>query len=435
MTTERESGDRTPGGARSNASSRRLLLVAYFYPPCRDTGAHRPASLAKYLRRAGHDVTVLTTSAYGTRPDDAEAGVERTADAQLWRARMRGAAHVDALYDSDTYSGRPHLLSKLIVPEPLALAWTPFARRRARALQRRAPFDCVITTSPPESIHSVGVTLRGHGSAWVADVRDAWTFEPLRPPFPTGAQRRLDERMERRVLGGADVVVCVSKPAAQDLRARGIADPVLVRNGADPELLRAADPASVAGLLDPDRVSLVYTGRFGSAGRDPRALVEGLRRLAAERPEDAARLELLIAGPLTAAERELFATDVAPARISIVGSLERDRALALQRAADCLLLVAHPIRSQLANFKLYEYLSAGPPILALAEGTEAGRIALQAGSEPVSASDAAAICAALARVARRELAPPDPAARDEHSYPAVAERMAAAIETAIERRG
>jgi glycosyltransferase involved in cell wall biosynthesis len=413
----------------------RILLVSYFYPPCRDTGAHRPAALAKYLRRDGHDVTVLTTSAYGSLEDDASTSTERTADAQLWRARLRGADHVQALYDSDTYSGKPHPLSKLIVPEPLALAWAPFARRRARRLHRRAPFDCVITTSPPESAHSAGAVLQRRGAAWVADVRDAWTFEPLRPPFPTGIQGRLDERMERRVLGAADVVVCVSEPAAADLRARGIADPLLIRNGADTELLKAADPASVAELLDPTRVSLVYTGRFGSAGRDPAALVEGFLKLAAEHPDEAGRLELVVAGPLTEDERRLFATDVAPARISVVGSLERDRALALQRAADCLLLVAHPVRSQLANFKLYEYLGAGPPILALAAGTEAGAIAREVGAEPVPAGDAAAIAEALARVARRELPSPDPEARAEHSYPAVAERMAAAVELAIERRG
>jgi glycosyltransferase involved in cell wall biosynthesis len=416
-------------------SGRRILLVAYFYPPCKDTGAHRPAALAKYLRRLGHDVTVLTTSAYGSLAADDEAGIERTSDAQLWRARLRGADHIAALYDADTYSGRPHPLSRLVVPEPLALAWAPFARRRAKALQRSETFDCVITSSPPESAHSAGAQLQRRGVAWVADVRDAWTFEPLRPGFPTGVQRRLDERMERRVLGAADVVVCVSEPAAEDLRRRGIAEPVLVRNGADPELLDAADPATVADLLDPVRVSLVYTGRFGSSGRDPRALVEGIRGLARSHPDEAERLELVVAGPLTDDESELFATDVAPARISVVGALPRERALALQRAADCLLLVAHPIRSQLANFKLYEYLSAGPPILALAEGTEAGAIARKAGAAIAPAGDAAAIAEALARVARREIQSADADARIEHSYPAVAERMAAAVELAIERRG
>ena len=413
---------------------RRILLVSYFYPPCTDTGAHRPSSMVKYLRRAGHEVTVLTTSAYGSLPDDAEQGVVRTSDAQLWRAKLRGAGHVGSMYDSDTYSGRPHPLSRVIVPEPLALAWAPFARHRARALHRASPFDCVITTSPPESAHSVGRALQRRGVAWVADVRDAWTFEPLRPPFPTALQRRMDKRLERQTLGTADAVVCVSEPAAADLRERGIAEPVLVRNGADPELLGAADPSSVADLLDPERVSLVYTGRFGSTGRDPRALLTALGLLAAGRPADAERLELVVAGPLTEDERELFAQSVAPARISVLGSLERDRALALQRAADALLLIAHPVRSQLANFKLYEYLSAGPPILALAAGTEAGRIVESFGGTVVPAGDSGAIVDSLALTANRRLAASDPEARTEHSYPAVAARMERAVEMALERR-
>lgn len=409
----------------------RLLLVSYFYPPSKDTGAHRPSALAKYLRRSGHDVTVLTTSAYGAT---AMEGVERTTDAQLWRARARGKGSVGSLYDSDTYSARPHPLSRLIVPEPLALAWAPFARRRARALNRRKKFDCVITTSPPESAHMVGRALQRQGVAWVADVRDGWTFEPLRPEFPTRGQRAWDRRLERRLLGAADVVTCVAEPAVADLRERGIADPVLVRNGADPELLEAADPSSVAHLLDPGRESLVYTGRFGSTGRDPRGVVDGLSRLAKESPEEAGRLELVIAGPLTDAERKLFERDVAPARIRLVGSLDRAQALAMQRSADALLLVAHPVRTQLANFKLYEYLNAGPPIVALAAGTEAGAVAAEAGIPVYAAGDADDVAWALKATAGGELPAPGPDVRAEHSYPAVAERMERAIELAIARR-
>ena len=413
--------------------ARRILFVSYFYPPCTDTGAHRPSSRVKYLRRAGHDVTVLTTSAYGSMPDDAENGIVRTTDAQLWRAKVRSGGHIGSLYDADTYSGRPHPLSRVIVPEPLALAWAPFAVPRARKLHRAHPFDCVITTSPPESAHAVGRALQRRGAPWVADVRDAWTFEPLRPSFPTAPQRRLDEWLERRLLGAADAVVCVSEPAARDLRARGIADPILVRNGADPELLSAADPGSVAELLDPERASLVYTGRFGSAGRDPSALLNALSTLAATHPADAAQLELVVAGPLMEDERGAFDRDVSPARISVVGSLERDRALALQRAADALLLIAHPVRSQLANFKLYEYLNAGPPILALATGTEAGNVVESFGGEVIPAGDVDAIVGALALAARCELPASNPDARVEHAYPAVAARMEAAVEEAIRR--
>ncbi|HEX6117071.1 MAG TPA: glycosyltransferase [Solirubrobacterales bacterium] len=434
-----------------SSPSRSILLVAYFYPPSRDTGAHRPASMARHLRGLGHRVTVLTTAAYGRLGDDdgpqgdgPTGDVARAADLQLVRARMRGHDRVDSLFDSDTYSGQPHPLAKVIVPEPLALAWAPFAARVGRRLQRERGFDCVITTSPPESAHLVGRAVQRAGAAWVADLRDAWTFEPLRPPFPTKLQRRADERMERRLLAAADAVVAVSKPVVDDLARRRIADGILVPNGWDADAI--APPAGAGGfpapaepvaeLLDPERVSLVYTGRFGSYGRDPRPLLDAVRALAASDPDTAGRLELVVAGPLTDEEKRLFEGGFDPVRVRLAGSLPRERALALQGAADALLLIAQSTRTQLPNFKLFEYLAAGRPILALAAGTEAGRIVTETGAgEAVRADDPAAIEAALRALVAGELATPPEEARREYSYPLLAERMGEAVEAAILRRG
>jgi glycosyltransferase involved in cell wall biosynthesis len=407
----------------------RILLVAYFYPPSRDTGVLRPAAMAKWLRRLGHEVTVLTTSAYGTGPGDAAEDVVRTADAQRWRARLAGKDSIGALFDAPTYSGKPHPLSKVIVPEALAAAWMPFARARALRLQKERPFDCVITSSPPESAHAIGYALRRRGVPWVADIRDAWTFEPLRPRFPTAAQRRLDERLERRWLSAADVVVCVSEPAAEDLRRRNIADPVLIRNGWDPD--SAPAPGEPTGLLAADRVSLVYTGRFGSYGRDPAPMIDGLAELARTDPESAAKLDLVIAGPLTAEEARLFERDVSPARIVRLGPMPRERALALQREADALLLIAQPARSQLLNIKLFEYAASGTPILALAAGTEAGAVAAALGATVAAADDPGSIAAALKRAVAADLAPTPAEALADYTYPAPAAAMAEAVVRAV----
>jgi glycosyltransferase involved in cell wall biosynthesis len=412
-----------------------LLLVAYFYSPCRDTGAHRPTAMAKWLRRLGHRVTVVTTSAYGSDDGPAEQDVVRTPDLQRLRARLHGHDRVDALFDSDTYSGRAHPLAKLLVPEPLIAAWAPFARSRALRLNRREGFDCVITSSPPESAHAVGRALARRGVPWVADLRDGWTFEPLRPPFPTAPQRRLDERLERRWLRAADAVVCVSPAAADDLRLRLGIEPSLVPNGWDPDLAELEQDGYAQDLLDTERVSLVYTGRFGSYGRDPRPLVRALGELARTDPDLASRLELVVAGPLTDDEDELMRTDVAPARIRVAGSLPRERALALQRAADALLVLASPERSQLLNFKLFEYLAAGRPILALAAGTEAGGVVEETGGTAVRADDVAAITAALRRLAAGELKAPRPGAVDAYSYPSLAERMAEVAARALAASG
>jgi glycosyltransferase involved in cell wall biosynthesis len=415
---------------------RSLLLVSYFYPPTRDTGARRPAAMAKWLDRLGWDVTVLTTRAFGSgEPAAGDIRVLRSRDLQTVRARIGGHERIDSLFDSDTYTGRPHPLSKVIVPEPLAVAWAPFARRAALNAHHERPFDCVLTTSPPESAHTIGHALHRRGIPWVADIRDAWTFEPLRPPFPTRLQHRLDERLERIRLGAADRVVCVSEPAAADLRDRGIADPTVIANAWDPDEDPGPDAAEAAsGLLSPERVSLLYTGRFGSYGRDPGALAEALIRLARSSPEVAGKLELAIAGPLQPHERELFErADMLPVKVNLLGSLPRETSLALQRQADALLLLAQPARSQLVNFKLFEYLAAGVPILALAAGTEAGRIAADAGvPRIVAADDPEEIATALAALVAGDIEGPDPDAAGRYSYPAAAESMAAVLAAAVD---
>ena len=377
---------------------RRILLVAYFYPPCRDTGVLRAAAMAKWLRRLGHEVTVLTTSAYGEGDDDSVEDVVRTADAQRWRARLAGKDSIGAMFDSPTYSGRPHPLSRVLVPEALVAAWLPFARSRALRLHKQRRFDCVITTSPPESAHAVGFALQRRGLPWVADVRDAWTFESLRPDYPTALQRRLDRaaraalarRRRRRRLrlraGGRG-------PApARDRRRRCWCRTAGTRRPRSTPVGRPACSTPSASRSS-TRAASAATGatRRHWSTRSPRS--------PAPTPRRRRRLELVIAGPLTEDEVALFATDVAPARIVHAGSLERARALGLQREADALLLIAQPTRSQLLNIKLFEYLAAGRPILALAAGTEAGRVVAQLGGEVAAADDPAQIAAALARVA------------------------------------
>ena len=179
---------------------------------------------------------------------------------------------------------------------------------------------------------------------------------------------------------------------------------------------------------------MLYTGRFGSYGRDPGPFAEAISRLGSERPDEAAKLEIAIAGPLREDEKPLFdRVGAGPVKLTLLGSLERERSLALQRHADALLLLAQPTRSQLVNFKLFEYLAAGRPILALCAGTEAGRILGEAGTPTVAADDPAAIADALATVGG--LAPPDPALAERYRYPAAAEAMAAVVTEAIATAG
>ena len=411
---------------------RSILFVCHFFPPSTSAGVHRPVSMAKYLRRMGHTVTVMTTSASGSTPADAADDVVRTYDLQLLQARLRGGSHATGILESDTYSNKPHPLSYVLVPEALAAAWAPFAVARAVRLARERRFDCVVTTSPPESAHLVGYALsRRLGIPWVADVRDGWIFESYRPPWPTRAQAQLDEALERRLMRTADVVTSVAPSIVDDFRERVGANARLVPNGWDPELDEGADGAG--GLLDPDRVSIVHTGRMAVVGRDPAPLVHALGGLAEREPDLAARLELVFAGSVTPDEQELLRSVPAPAKVTALGNLPRHRALALQREADGLLLLTAGTRQQEVTGKLFEYLGARRPIIALANRNDAARIIDETASGiVVPPGDPEAALAALRRLAAGEVPAPAAGAVASYSYPGVAEQMAAAIEEAVE---
>ena len=55
-------------------------------------GGNRWLAMAKYLRRLGHHVDVLTTSAFGTLPSDPSMGVHRSEDliAAPWLRKALG---------------------------------------------------------------------------------------------------------------------------------------------------------------------------------------------------------------------------------------------------------------------------------------------------------------------------------------------------------
>ena len=412
---------------------RSILLVSYFYAPNAGAGAHRPTSMAKYLRRMGHRVTVLTTAAWGSLPDDSTEGIVRAYDLQLARARLAGRTRMEADFAAGIYSDRPHPLSYVIPPEPSVVAWAPFALARGARLQRHAPFDCVLTTSPIESVHVVGYALQRLGVPWVADIRDGWVFESLRPEWPLRLQRRLDEWLEATTLGAADAVVAVHRALVDDLRTRHGIQAVHISNGWDPDLLPAAEPYldAMRRLLDPERVSLVHTGRLAAADRDPRPLLTALRELATEEPDSAARLELVIAGPTTEAELALLDADLAPARVLLAGSVSRPEAIALQRSADALLLLTAGTRTFEAPGKLFEYLAAGKPIVALAEGNEAARILAEVGAGiACSPRDVGAIKAALLELLTDGIEKGDPAAVERYTYPRLAEFMEAVVQQA-----
>jgi glycosyltransferase involved in cell wall biosynthesis len=375
-------------------------------------------------------------------PGEAD-GVVRTCDLnsspRLRRLLRRPSASALSADQVGIGAPAPALLTKVIVPDAHLVSWNPWAMAAIRRVLRNQQIDCLITSGPPDSTHLLGLALGRRRPAWLADFRDGWLFEPPRDPFPTAPQRALERLLERRVAQTADAVLGVTGPIVEDFVTRLGVAAELVPNAWDPELeadLAGELPAGALPRIDERSFTFVHTGTMsGSWGRDPRPLLVALRRLIEAEPELAGRVELLLAGPLDSQEQVLLERAGLGDNVRYVGYVAREQALALQRAAGALVLITSPNRGE-ATGKLYEYLAAARPIIALAEGNEAARIVRETNTGvAVAHDDVEAISAVLRRAVAGELERAyAPRALDRYRYPGPAQRVAQIAERVLRDR-
>lgn len=411
----------------------RILLVAYYYPPIPGGGSQRPRWMARRLADLGHDVTVLAAGYGGTDPGD---GVHRVPDPSHNRNR-RG----------------PRILQWLAVRLAVEAAnrggwpvsvYTPWRRRAvaaARALHARAPFDLLLATYPPAETLEVGLELAGAGGPpLVADLRDGLLFEPIEASrlrrYP--AVRRHYRRIEDAVLERAAGIAAAHPGHAGYLLRRGAAGPVAaIPNGWDPADLADLPPVR----LDPPARHLVHAG--GMAASDPDcdvAPVAAALEVVAGGGRGRSPLRLHQLGRLTARESRRLGGLRAAGVLVDHGVVDRRRCLAFERAADALLLVASPRRPSVAPGKLFEYLPAGPPVLAVATGGFAAEILRDTGcGVTVAPDDPCALQVALGAVASGGPLPGQPGRDDDevrrHSVVARAEDLDRLLRRAVATLG
>jgi glycosyltransferase involved in cell wall biosynthesis len=207
--------------------------------------------------------------------------------------------------------------------------------------------------------------------------------------------------MERTVAARAAAVVAVTDPIIEDLRARYadvLRDGVTISNGYD-----AADFAGLTRQRAADGLfRLTYTGAFSgsSQGRSAEGLFAAIAQLAAE--DLATPLRLEIVGPVTEAERRLAEQHRIARLVTFVPPVPRQAAYQHQVDADALLLVTAPGVRSVATSKLYDYIGAGRPILALAQGNAAAETVRRFElGVAVAPDDPAAIAAGLRVLMRR----------------------------------
>jgi hypothetical protein len=355
----------------------KVLIITYHFPPRPIIAGLRPLGLARYLPEFGWEAVILTTTLPGS-PDPQLEVVEtqhRDSLALGWGKRLFKLdpeqtlmAQIAQLKTKLRIRSERSPLDLLLAaigeitgyPDPQK-GWRSYAVEAGEDILHRHSIDTIISTSPPVTSHIIAKRLKDEFKIpWLADFRDLWTQNYYYPYSPL--RRMIDRRLELKTLSAADVLVAVSRPAADDLRSLHKQKPVYsIPNGFDPAEVNTS-PAKLTG-----KFTITYAGNLYPGKRSPAPLFAPLRDLIADGTIDPNDIEVRFYGPeagwIDKQTKRCGLTDI----VKQFGMVPRDIALNKQRESQLLLLLKWNDPKQKGDYpaKVFEYLAARRPILAV----------------------------------------------------------------------
>ena len=383
----------------TTARRQRALVVAFCFPPHAAIGTHRTLRLVSQLVAEGWDVDVLSVRPddylNGTPVDDkllaavppaarvVRSGALRGFSALgRWIQPLRGPRRPPATGSTTAPASRAAAGStgsspglKTLIEELVALpdkdvGWLlPAVVTGMRSFASNRP-DVIFSSAPPWTTHLVaGILAATLSRPWVADFRDPWVRSPW-TRYRTRTVSSLAARLEAWVIRRAGAVLFTTNAAREEF-ASYYGDDVARRlhtvyNGCEASEFPAREAQRGA-----DRYVLLHAGSL-YGGRSPVPLLTALSMVRQRQPELAARLQLQFLGstsfPGVDLEQTCHQLGIAD-QVQFLPRVDRGRSLAAMQDASALVLLQSGTAMAIPG-KLYEYLAAGRPVLALCEPGE-----------------------------------------------------------------
>ncbi|MBD3233330.1 MAG: hypothetical protein GF315_06355 [candidate division Zixibacteria bacterium] len=193
---------------------KQVLIVAFYFPPLAGGGVQRPLKFVKYLPDYNWQPIVLTIN-----PNDIKSYVkdeslldEIPSDVRIHRTFYPDLTRFPLFRGSAAKLFFEPFKNHFLIPSN-EVTWNHFAFRKAvRIIESHRP-QAILTTSPPNSVHLIGLKLsRKFSIPWVMDMRDEWVHPHSSKDFmnlPTKRRRR-ERQLESKCLKTADKITVVN---------------------------------------------------------------------------------------------------------------------------------------------------------------------------------------------------------------------------------
>jgi glycosyltransferase involved in cell wall biosynthesis len=399
--------------------SRNVLVIAYYFPPMGLSGVQRTLKFVKYLPQLGWRPTVLTVEPRGyLAKDDSFLQELEGKDVRIVRTSPAGPGR---WVTRKEVVGLPvewkrKLLSRIsdaiFIPDN-KIGWRRRAVASALALHKETPFDLIFATAPPFTDFLIGRDVKKKiNKPLVLDYRDPWIEYPFKF-YPTPIHRWRNVFLEKKALRASSHVVTTNRRVKEQILSRHrfltYHDIDILTQGFDPEDFSVGPARQVrrAGVPDAGKMRVTYAGIFWE-DRVPDHFLQALHDLIAEKPKLRGRIEAVFVGNFRDENLKLVTRLGLQDSVRILGYLPHPECIRELMGSDVLwMTVGDDLGSP---GKVYEYIGARKPILALAPDGFIKSTVLEAGGTVVPPTDVAGIKTALEeffiRFDRRQLKGP-----------------------------
>lgn len=354
---------------------RTLLFIAYYLPPMGSSGVQRPLNLLRHLPALGWNPVVLAP----------ETGLYHTIDQSLgYELDSLGLTIYRVKANTPFHRGGGDAKQAMRIPESVSkiLRWAsafrylpdnkrgwiePALKMSAEIIEHHKPEMIFATSPPPSNLLLAGLIRKQTGLPTVFDFRDDWVGNHQQI-YPTPWHRRRMQHLELETVFQSDALITVNTVIRDALETRhpGYDKPIIsIPSGYDAR--RFTHPGAPTLKRDPDKLTLLYSGRFYGENQ-PDTFIQSVSDLIRRRPELHHKLRLAFQGGLERQHLALLKSAGLYDMTVDLGYVDHPTAIANLLEADMLwLIAAHKNRGeQVSTGKVFEYMAAKKPILALA---------------------------------------------------------------------
>ncbi len=348
----------------------KILLLSYFFPPYNTVGAVRAGKMAKFLRQMDHEVRVISAKdqpVCDSLPVETPKNhivytywhnINRLAEFAVGgRESVKAHGFVPKMPMKRVLTRLGFIYRSLLNFPDGEIGWTPFAINAATRLLKTWRADFIYASARPwTSLIAASYLSYRTGIPWVAELRDLWV-DGHYYNFPF-FRKKIEERLERKVLNTANAFVTVSEPLAEVLSKKYSKPTTVILNGFEMD----SHPAEI-GEPNDQILKIVHTGNIYEGKRDPSILFKALGSLGPQNN----RIKVVFYGRYLPGLYDLARHYRVENMVEIRGVVHYVECLKEQKKADVLLLLLWNDEREFGTYsgKLFEYIGARRPILLL----------------------------------------------------------------------